>query len=265
LNRACGDEGLALVSMFHEISASGPIWTSAFWLSSFQSLIARRVGLLSSALMATHPMGARRLKSWVGDQIPVRVSPAFSNVGEPATNPPWEERDSVVLFGGREEKEELYTHHGHLKKLFGREGIDRIIDLGPPPDAVPPFDRPCDVLGIQPADTISQWLRRARLGLVHRRLDIMTKSGLVAAYLAHGVPLVVVPKGPEMPSPVLEEGDHYVTMDRAQTASIDGRHMSRHGYEWYQREAHSRRQARAISQTICAACSSSSASSSSAR
>ena len=259
LQRVCGGEEIPLITTFHEISASGSVWSSAFWLSPVQSWIARRIGRLSSALMSTHPMGVQTVEACVGNETPVRVSPAFSNVGEPSTNPPWDDRDCVVLFGGRDEKEELYTRTDQLTSLFDRQEIDRIVDLGPPPDAVPSFDLPHDILGIQPADTISQWLGRARLGLAHRRLDIMTKSGLVAAYLAHGVPLIVVPHGPATRSPVLEEGDHYLTLDRARAGPVDGRRMSQLGYEWYQRDVHSLGQARSMCQTIRSSCMSSSA------
>jgi hypothetical protein len=258
LEQVCGTGGIPLITMFHEVSASGPIWTSAFWLSPLQSWIARRIGRLSSALMTTHPLGARGLQEGAKGNSSVEVRPAFSNVGEPNTNPPWEQRDCLVLFGGQKEKEQIYDNADQLRRLVAQNSICRLVDIGPPPGSIPSFDVPCDVLGVQPAEAVSEWLGRGRLGIVHRRLDVMTKSGLVAAYLAHGVPLVVLPHGPSTRSPILEEGTHYLTMDRACAGSVDAEHLSRRGYEWYQSQAHTLKQARAVCRMVRVACESSS-------
>lgn len=254
LRRVCEELGVPLITMFHEISASGPIWSSAFWLSPIQTWTARRISRLSSALMTTHPIGAQKLETWVRDNIRVEVHPAFSNVGEPDTNPTWANRDCAVLFGGQAEKANIYAHSNQLQELFARQQIEHLVDIGPSPKSVPSFEVSHDVLGVQPADVVSRWLRQARLGVVHRRLDIMTKSGLLAAYLAHGVPLLVLPNGEASQPPVLEEGSHYLTMSRARSSAIDGKHMSKCGYSWYQEHHHSRKQARTIHQMIRTVC-----------
>jgi len=251
LRRVCGTDGVSLITMFHEMSASSwKPWTSTFWLSPLQSWVASRVARLSNAVMATHPVGARGLESVVGKGCNVVVRPVFSNVGEPDEYPSWEQRDCLVLFGGQDEKEQIYEHAGHLRDFVAQDSVSLLVDIGPPPDNIPSFGIPCKVLGIQPAEAVSQWLGRARGGIVHRRLDIMTKSGLVAAYLAHGVPLVVLPQGPASRSPVLEEGTHYLTMDCAKQSSVVKKRISRQGYAWYQDQAHSQKQAGVVHRMI---------------
>jgi hypothetical protein len=103
-----------------------------------------------------------------------------------------------------------------------------------------------DVVGIQPAETISQYLRTARLGFAHRRLDLLTKSGVVAAYLAHGVPPVVLPNGTSETAPALSRGTQYTTLDDAVANPPDWEAISQQGYDWYQKNAHSRTVAQKI-------------------
>jgi hypothetical protein len=102
------------------------------------------------------------------------------------------------------------------------------------------------VKGKQPAESISRWLDRAQLGFAHRRLDLLTKSGIVAAYLAHGVPPVILPNETGTQAPALSEGKHYVRFERAHSRSIDWASTSEKGYGWYQSHAHSRGAAQVI-------------------
>jgi hypothetical protein len=150
------------------------------------------------------------------------------------------------VFCGASEKEALYAHPEQLRRIFEQNRIRRLVDLGARPRSLPDLGIPIEVEGKQPAESISRWLDRAQLGFAHRRLDLLTKSGIVAAYLAHGVPPVILPNGTGIHTPVLSEGKHYVRFDRAHSRSINWSSTSEKGYGWYQSHAHSRGAAQLI-------------------
>jgi len=245
LERGCRTDSVELVTIFHELAASGPPWSSAFWLAPLQRWIAKRLLRASSHALVNRPPSADQLRSWASDASKVVLQPVFSNVGEPETNPPLDDRDCAVIFCGGKEKELIYDRSDQLEQLLRREGIDRLVDIGPPPETLPSMDVTHEVLGVQPAETISRWLLRTRMGFARRRLDLLTKSGVVAAYLAHGVAPVILPHGSPSHAPSLDEGDHYVTLDHAQSPAMDWACMNRRVYEWYQHRAHSSKAAQA--------------------
>jgi hypothetical protein len=241
LSRVCGEGGAPLITIFHEISASGAVWTSAFWLSPVQRWLSRTLLRHSDAVLVNRPSGETQLSSWANSPGNVSFYPVFSNVGEPDSYRPLAERyPCAVLFGGASEKERLYSRSGALRRIFEENGIHRLVDVGPPPDSVPEMGVSHDVVGVQPSETVSQHLRNARLGFAHRRLDLLTKSGVVAAYLSHGVPPVVLPNGSVETAPVLSRRTHYATLEDAVSEPTDWDAMSRQGNDWYQNNAHSR-------------------------
>ena len=254
LRRVCGDNEIPLVTIFHEISASGPVWSSAFWLAPVQRWISRTLLRMSKSVLVNRPSGAGKLRSWTQNPAKISFQPVFSNVGEPETCPSLAERENyAVAFGGADEKGELYAQSETLRQIFEKNDIDRLVDVGPPPSTSPEIDVAHEVKGIKPSEVVSGYLERARFGFAHRRLDLLTKSGVVAAYLAHGVPPVILPNGNAKHPPVLSLGTHYETLDRAGSNSIDWEEMSRQGYTWYLEEAQSQKAAgkvlRAIDET----------------
>ena len=231
---------IPLITVFHELQSSGRIWESSFWLAPVQRWIGKQLLRKSHHAFANHQANAEQLREWARTNK-VSLQPIFSNVGEPDERVPLEERACrAVMFCGRAEKEKIYDCTDQLARLFEHRGIDHLVDIGPPPSQLPDLDVRCDVLGIQPADAISSWISQARLGLAHRRIDLMTKSGVVAAYLAHGVPPVILPHGTPSHPPALSENMHYVRLGHAwRDSSVNWERMSRNGHAWYQKHAHS--------------------------
>lgn len=251
LRRVCGDDGVPLITMFHEISASGPIWTSAFWVTPLQQWIARQLVKLSERVFVNRPGGVTQLQQWASEPSTVTFQPVFSNVGEPDTRTPLDRRDRyAVVFCGQQEKDTLYSRPGFLSRVLDAGQVDRLVDIGPRPEHVPDLEVQYEIKGIQPAEQVSRWLAGARLGFAHRRIDLLTKSGVVAAYLAHGVPPVVLPNGSAEHTPVLSRGTHYTTLEQAEAESIDWEDLSREGYTWYREQAHSQKAAREILRAI---------------
>ena len=229
-----------LITIFHEINASGPVWSSAFWLAPVQQWIAKNFVQLSERVFVNRPGGAEQLRQWARGSSKVSFRPVFSNVGEPGARTPFDGRSNyAVVFCGQQEKDTLYAHPDRLNSVLEAGNVDRLVDIGPHPETTPDLGISHEVQGIQPVNRVSQWLSEARLGLAHRRLDLLTKSGVVAAYLAHGVPPVILPNGSAEHAPALTQGKHFTTMERAVAESVDWEKMSREGYAWYQDHAHS--------------------------
>lgn len=245
LRRVCGGEEIPLITMFHEISASGPVWTSAFWLSPVQSWIAWQITRLSDGITTTHPTGASQIGQWADDDTSVEVTPAFSNVGEPTERPPPSERcPQAVIFGGQRTKTAIYqTHRAVTQKALEEWGIQTVVDVGPPGVATPErLEIDVEVRGIQPVEVISELLLDAQIGILHYPAAYATKSGILAAYMAHGVvPLLVEP---EPLGGRLGAGEHFALAGG--TKKENAGRIAQKTTAWYDRHVHSRRAAQTI-------------------
>lgn len=248
--QACRNESVSILTMFHEISASGPVWSSAFWLSPVQSYVARQLSRLSSGIMTTHPTRADRLRGYVEQNAQIQVCPAFSNVGEPSSRPSFEGRGArAVVFGGGRTKKALYdTHQTVIQAGLERWGVETVVDVGPPEAAMPDaLETKVEVRGVQPAEDIGQLLLNTRIGLLHYPAAHLTKSGIMAAYMAHGVVPVLVNSGP--PGDVLESNTHFVSWSEEsvfETGPVGATQVVRSTVQWYDQHAHSKNTADSV-------------------
>jgi len=246
LRQSCGERGIPLLTVFHEIrSFSWKPWTRTFWLSPVQTGVAWGIARLCDGVMTTHPTAAARLRRFASDTTPVHVAPVFSNVGEPAERRPYEKRrPRAVVFGGGHTKTAIYETHGPLvKKLLQHQAIDEVVDVGAAAPVGPDhLGTEARVLGVQPAETISALLLDARIGLLHYSAAYATKSGVLAAYMAHGAAPALVDPAPR--GGMLDAHKHYVPVRDGTEPPIDGYdRVSQQARNWYDQHAHSRRAA----------------------
>lgn len=247
LQQACGDGSLPLVTMVHELYATGPPWTSAFWMSPVQRYVAARLARLSCAVVTNREGSAAWLRRCVPPDTPLKVQPVFSNVGEPESLPPFEARGPyAVVFGSQGMKKRLYkaldVSHGQWLR---QAGVERVMDLGVPPDGVSyAGDIPIEKQGVQPISAISAYICQARVGLLHYPVDYLTKSGVWSSYAAHAVPTVVI--SASAASGALEEGRHFMrlTTKEAGQECPNLAALGCNARSWYQAEAASCRAAR---------------------
>jgi hypothetical protein len=259
LRQACDETGLPLITMFHEISASGPFWSSSFWLSFVQRHVARNLADRSCYCCSNRSDSVKWLRSH--SSTSVRHGPVFSNVGEAEEWLPRRDRDSfAVVFGGAG-KDALYRDHGDaLVALLQSEGIRKIIDVGPQPSpSLLPSASGLEIIckGITAPSSVSRHLQTARLGLVCRNPAALTKSGSLAAYLAHGLPAVVARRHSSATNPHLTDGIHYLSLRKALDIEPDGSRwdtIGKNGWAWYNECAHSRRAADTFLELITSAC-----------
>jgi hypothetical protein len=189
--------GSRLVTIFHEVYASGPPWRRAFWHFAAQRRLAARLFRLSDAAVTTVDLYAEILSQW-GPREKITVLPVFSTVGEPQTVPaPGERNQTIALFGGAGNRRRAYGRfRADLERAVRTLEITEILDLGAPADAPSRVAGiPVRQLGVLTASEVSGHLLQASAGFLSYPPALLGKSTVYAAYCAHGVlPVCAAPR-----------------------------------------------------------------------
>jgi hypothetical protein len=183
-----------VITFFHELYATSPPWQRAFWYSFRQRRIAVGVARLSDFLLTNREQSARWLEKVTGCPIGSATTLAVpSNVGEPTEVPKINLRPRrAVTFGGADCKRfALLDEAPQVSRLLRQMGISELIDIGSdcPVDAQS-FNRSgisVQQLGYRNASEVSDNLLQCRVGFLDYPLAVVAKSGVFAAFAAHGV------------------------------------------------------------------------------
>ena len=211
--RAAGSSGRLLV-FFHEVYASGPPWSSAFWANPVQRWLAARLARAADARRITTSVSRRELRRtlWRTGDLPTTIAPVFSNLGEPADPPPADARErQIVVFGSRHVREAVYAHANALAAFCARHGIGRVVDVGAPIPGGVRLGRGVEVreTGVLPAAEASALFARSLAGYFGYPAPYLGKSGTFAAYCAHRIVPVTFP-GNIGAEDGLRAGEHYL-------------------------------------------------------
>lgn len=226
-----------LVTLFHEVYASGPFWRTTFWTMLPQRQIALHLAQLSDAAFVTSHAGYEQLND-LHPAIPLEVLPVFSNVGEPNKRLPLLDRDPLaIVFGGSSGRSKTYQAarraEDALAAGFDQLGITQVIDIGPGDCApVQLAGRPLKNLGILPAQEISNCLGQSRIGLIDYPRHVLTKSGIAAAYFAHGLLMVNMSCVGVLPDD-LQEGREFVGLAHMHNGVYEPQEVASDGLAWY--------------------------------
>jgi hypothetical protein len=185
-----------LVTIFHELYASGRPWQSSFWLSPLQKHIARRILNLSSLAITPTDLYRKRLSRWRKDSaIKITAMPVFSSVGEPSYVPPSCTRGATAVVFGLAGVEDRFfgTYRSQTERIISALGIETIFDVGPRLSPMPRTLAGAFVIskGVLPERAVSELLLRTKFGFVAYPTDFIAKSSRFAAYAAHGVVPIV--------------------------------------------------------------------------
>jgi hypothetical protein len=228
-----------LLTIFHELYATGRPWQSAFWLSPLQKHIARRILKLSSAAITPTDLYRKRLSEWRdGNTIKITAMPVFSNVGEPGCEcAPCTRTAAAVVFGLAGVEDRIFgIYRSEVERIISALGIEKIFDVGPRLSAMPRTLAGAPVIskGVLPQGAVSELLQRARFGFVAYPLDFIAKSGVFAAYAAHGVvPIVLCEK--QGAADGLQPARHFLDGLRLETGADaqDLASIQRELFTWY--------------------------------
>lgn len=228
-----------LVTLFHEVYATGPPWRSSFWLWRRQRRLARALAAASTAAVTSLERYAARLAA-PASRDRVEVRPVFSTVGEPTSVPPLARRGCrLVTFGGRGGRRLAYGRlRGQLEVACRTLETEEILDVGPPLEALPAAVAgvPVRGLGPLPASEVSRLLADARAGFLAYPGAFLPKSTVFAAYAAHGViPVCAWPREPT-PGEGLQPGEHYwgPAGDKGALTPEELESMAAAAHRWYQ-------------------------------
>jgi hypothetical protein len=194
-----------LITMLHEISASGPPWTSAFWLGPAQHFIAGRIVVRSQAVLTSREAFSREVDRFRRGRPPRSVAmPVFSNIGEPEISRPIAERQRrVVVFGSPPWRIKAYTHFlESLEATVRAFGAVEVADIGPPWRGTPRKigQVPVRAYGRLESDEVLGIMGDSVAGFVCYPADFLAKSGIFASYTASGL----VPVTPDQHRPATD-------------------------------------------------------------
>lgn len=182
--------GRRLVTVFHEVYASGPPWRSSFWTSPLQRRLGAAMARGSDGVVTSLELYADRLSRLVPG-VEVHVSPVFSTVGEPARVPGLKERRSaMVVFGGPGARGRAYGEGREALAAACRTlEIEEVLDIGPALSSPQPAlgSIPVRTLGPLPAVEVSRLLLGSYAGFLAYPPAFLPKSTIYAAYCAHGL------------------------------------------------------------------------------
>ena len=226
-----------LVTVFHEVYATGPIWRSSFWTAGPQKRIAKDLARLSDAGFMTSEGGRDQLARLVPD-LQAELLPVFSNMGEPDAPPPLSNRSSrAIVFGGQGRRERVYAELAQTEDAVARSlrqaGIIEILDMGPAmrvPEQI--AGCPVKVLGPLSANEVSDALSDAQIGLIDYPGHVFTKSGIAAAYFAHRLAVVNTSSVGGFP-PDLEDGEQFLRLETFARRSSALQEIADAGNTWY--------------------------------
>ena len=185
---------LRLVVVYHELFATGPPWRSAFWLSRAQAAIAARLARQADAHWTNTEHHARWLRRVAAASVGLRTEPVFSNVGEPNhAAPPQTRQPRAIVFGAastrRRALQGLRPFHATLRRL----GVEELVEVGSGASVVSsttsePGGTPIAFrhAGQVDAAALRELLLASRFGVIDYGANWLGKSGVFAAYAAHG-------------------------------------------------------------------------------
>ena len=186
------DKRRKLITIFHEVYATGPIYRMSFWTSVPQKYLAKKLAKISDASIVTTRQNKMILSSF-NSKKKIIYTNVFSNIGELNKNKALKDRkNTAIIFGNTYQKEILYKdillNENKYKKVLKNFFIEKIIDIGPRVNISKEIRfMKISSIGIKSKKYISSLFKNSKIGFVFYPVSQMTKSGIVAAYVSHGL------------------------------------------------------------------------------
>ncbi|HYG76099.1 MAG TPA: hypothetical protein VEK08_13925 [Planctomycetota bacterium] len=231
------DSARRLITVFHELYASGPIYGSAFWLSPIQKHICKSLFALSTHALTTTAIYRDKLSKW-GHSEKITAMPVISNVGESDAPPALSERErKLIVFGSRPTRLRAYSlSRTAIDQACRILAIDEIWDIGAPlpQELTHGLSVPCRVLGPLPADRIHLLMQRALAGFIHYKPGYWAKSGIFAAYCAHGMlPVTALPARPDLEGYASDQLSCVIDGESRSICAERAQGIAAAAYAWY--------------------------------
>ncbi len=221
-----------MVSVFHELYASGPPWTSTFYVAPFQRFLFRSLAGLSDEVVTSTPAYKRTLEL---QGRSTGMHPVVSNIGEPLRPCELTQRaNRAVVFGLPHSRRPLLESR-RLVPTLEKLAVDEVFEIGDPCDG-PPANigrvrwYQCGNLS---GEKVSELFLQSRFGLLYYPRHLLSKSGVFAAYASHRVVPILLAQ-PGSPVEELKPQTHYLDssdMQSLDTAAMQG--IADECWQWY--------------------------------
>ncbi|OUC15277.1 MAG: hypothetical protein B0A82_07970 [Alkalinema sp. CACIAM 70d] len=194
-----------LVTMFHELYKEMGLkpWRHRFWFGPMQKHLVKQLSQISDVCVTNCNAYAKTLRAFSrGKHSNIPILPVFSNIPVPTALPNLSDRQRrLVVFGLQGTRARVYNQSSSVINEFCiRFGIQEIIDIGKPTglDLQSRLILPVTEVGHQSQEEVSKILQNAMVGWTFYDANLLSKSGIFAAYCAHGVvPVVTSPTQPD--------------------------------------------------------------------
>jgi hypothetical protein len=222
---------------FHELSASGMPWTSAFWDSHRQRQVAGRVARECDLIATNLSRHAGLLeREAIQDEVkPIHRLPVFSNVGESQVVSSVAARQkTLVVFGLPGTRQKSYRRLSRLGNMLNSLGITEILDIGSECDAPSILSGiPVRCVGVLAAADLGNLLSQSMFGFVPHPSFCLAKSGIFAGLCAHGT-IPVLAESFTREEDGLRDGVHLISPQTSNAAMAAGfERCSTAAWNWY--------------------------------
>jgi hypothetical protein len=223
-----------LLTMFHELYASGPVTSSAFWLQPLQKQVLRQIARASDGLRTNREAYADWLRQVPGlKSSEVPAFPVFSNLGESSPDSGSPERwNAMTVFAStiRSGQESL------LADFCRGFGIERLGWIGAQPP--PALHSTMHVRHVShlPSQDAASWFGEHGFAFTGYSPEFLAKSGIFAAYAAHRM-AVVLPEAPAELPDRLGRGREFLIVNEANVGEeprIRAERIAARLHQWYQ-------------------------------
>lgn len=224
-----------LLTMYHELWASGSLFCSSSWSFPIQKRLAKSVCRLSDRVR-TNRQESCELLAGSGEKLErFTVFPVVSNFGESKELPAWKDRNrDMILFRPP-------PYGNPSSKTFWDAWQQAVVDLNISSTIVagtpqPTPDHPSiEKIGfITEADSF-ELLQRCRYSMIEYYPGYFAKSSILAAYAAHGVGCISVSPGLSEKDGLIDGTHFFVFSDPTESVTDDRLRRCGHSlWRWYQ-------------------------------
>ena len=229
--------GGPLITMFHELVANGPIWTSPFWLHGIQRGLIRRFARESTASLTSNALYCQQLAQVAGiEESHIVKLPVLSTVGEPGELPPARARKrQLVVFGKPHSRDLAFSGCLPILASVCRVlGIERILEVGPgASEREHRLSAAVEATGALAADEVSAILRDSLFGFIASDASLLSKSTVFAAYCAHGTVPIVAGRGGGEADGLYANQQYLCTPMQASISGDQLEAVSQSAHTWY--------------------------------
>jgi hypothetical protein len=230
-----------IVTMFHELSnPPGAPWRHMFWTARAQLEVLRRIFDASDVVVTSNAKYADILHQLVGNPgASIELFPVASNIGEVANPKALHDRQRrLVVFGQRGSRMNAYREgQAQMAQVCQDLQIESIVDIGPTVDLPYAVIRDIRIqsLGERSAAEVSAIMADSIAGFMQYDSSLLAKSGIFAAYSAHGLLPVVCARGGQK-NDGLSADINYLSLWHTRIPSITietAQTIAKNAHQWY--------------------------------